>query len=86
MSPDELHLCHQLNKKDQVIAKFKCRKHRQNVLYNGNNLQNKGLELTQLKFSGKSFVTAKLVRKIRGIQTSELYFLLTILFANVLAK
>ena len=71
VSPDELHLCHQLNKKDQVIVKFKCRKHRQNVLYNGKNLQNKGLELTQLKFSGKSFVTAKLVRKIRGIQTSE---------------
>ena len=26
VSPDELHLCHWLNKKDRVIVKFKCRK------------------------------------------------------------
>ena len=51
--PDELHSCHRLNKKDRVIVKFKCRKHRQNVLYNLKNLQSKGLELTQLKFSRK---------------------------------
>ena len=35
VSPDELHSCHRLNKKYRVIVKFKCRKHRQNVLYNG---------------------------------------------------
>ena len=56
VSPDELHSCHRLNKKDRVIVKFKCRKHRQNVLYNRKNLQSKGLELTQLKFSSKLFV------------------------------
>ena len=60
MSPDELHSCHRLNKKDRVIVKFKCRKHRQNVLYNRKNLQSKGLELTQLKFSGKLFVNESL--------------------------
>ena len=51
VSPDELHSCHRLNKKDRVIVKFKCRKHRQNVLYNRKNLQSKGLELTQLNES-----------------------------------
>ena len=60
VSPDELHLCHRLNKKDRVIVKFKCRKHRQNVLYNRKNLQSKGLELTQLKFSSKLFVNESL--------------------------
>ena len=52
VSPDELHSCHWLNKEDRVIVKFKCRKHRQNVLYNR--------ELTQLKFSGKLFVNESL--------------------------
>ena len=60
VSPDELHSCHRLNKKDRVIVKFKCRKHRQNVLYNRKNLQSNGLELTQLKFSGKLFVNESL--------------------------
>ena len=60
VSPNELHSCHRLNKKYRVIVKFKCRKHRQNVLYNCRNLQSKGLELTQLKFSGKLFVNESL--------------------------
>ena len=42
VSPDELHLCHRLNEKARDIVKFKCRKHRQNVLYNRKNLQSKG--------------------------------------------
>ena len=60
VSPDELHSCHRLNKKDRVIVKFKCRKHSQNVLYNRKNLQNKRLESTQLKFSSKLFVNESL--------------------------
>ena len=60
MSPDELHLCHRLNKKDRVIVKFKCRTHRQNVLYNRKNLHRKGLELTHLKFFGNLFVNESL--------------------------
>ena len=63
VSPDELHSCHRLNKKDRVIVKFKCRKQRQNVLYNRKNLQSKGLELTQLKFSSKLFVNESVKRK-----------------------
>ena len=63
MSPDELHLCHWLNKKERVIVKLKCRKHRQNVLYNCKNLQSKGLELTRLKFSGKFSVNESLSHK-----------------------
>ena len=60
VSPDELHSCHRLNKKYRVIVKFKCRKHRQNVLYNRRNLESKRLELTQLKFSGKLLVSESL--------------------------
>ena len=60
VSPDELHLCHRLNKKDRVIVKFKCRKHSQNVLYHRKNLQSKGLESTQLKFSSNLFVNESL--------------------------
>ena len=60
VSPDELHSCHQLDKKGRVIVKFRCRKHRQNVPYNHKNLQSKGLELTKLKFSSKLFVNESL--------------------------
>ena len=60
VSPDELHSCHQLDKKGRVTVKFRCRKHRQNVPYNHKNLQSKGLELTKLKFSSKLFVNESL--------------------------
>ena len=63
VSTDELHSCHWLNKQDRVIVKFKCRKHRQNALYNRKNLQSKGLELPSLKFSGKLFVNESLSLK-----------------------
>ena len=43
-----------------MIIKFRCRKHRQNVLYNCKNLQSKGSELTELKLSGKLFVNESL--------------------------
>ena len=49
-----------VEQKSLRIVKFKCRKHGQNVLYNRKNLQSKGLELTQLKFSGKLFVNESL--------------------------
>ena len=45
------------NLKDQVIIKFKSRKQKQCVLSNRKTLQNKSLNLTQLKFSGKLFVS-----------------------------
>ena len=37
VSPDQVHSCHRLNKTDRVIVRFKCRKHRQKVLYNRKN-------------------------------------------------
>ena len=33
-TPEKLHSCHRLKKRNHVIDKFKCRKQRQNVLFN----------------------------------------------------
>ena len=41
---------------DRVIMKFKCRKRKHHVALNHKTLQNKNLNLMQLKFSGKLFV------------------------------
>ena len=54
---DNLQACHHMRTKDQVIIKFKCRKQKHCVLLNCKTLQNKSLDLTQLKFSGKLFVS-----------------------------
>ena len=54
---DDLQACHCMRKKDWVIIKFKCRKQKHHVLSDCKTLQNKSLDLTQLKFSGKSFVS-----------------------------
>ena len=53
VEPDDLQTCHRMRKKDQVITKFKCRKQKHRVLLNRKTLQNKSLDLSQLKFSGK---------------------------------
>ena len=53
---DDLQACHCMRKKDQVIIKSKCRKQKHRVLLNHKTLQNKSLDLTQLKFLGKLFV------------------------------
>ena len=53
---DDLKAWHRMRKKDRVIIKFKCRKQKHCVLLNNKTLQNKSLNLTQLKFSGKLFV------------------------------
>ena len=45
-----------MRKKDRVIIKFKYTKQKHRVLLNRKTLQNKSLDLTQLKFSGKLFV------------------------------
>ena len=47
---DDLQACHRMGKKNRVIIKFKCRKEKHRVLSNRKTLQNKSLELTQLKF------------------------------------
>ena len=56
VEPHDLQAFHRMRKKDRVIIKFKCRKQKYRVLLNRKTLQNKSLDLTQLKFSGKLFV------------------------------
>ena len=53
---DDLQTCHRTRKNDRVIMKFKCRKQKHRVSSNRKILQNKSLNLTQLKFSGKLFL------------------------------
>ena len=57
VKPNDLQACHHLKKKESVIVKFKCRKLKQNVLVNWQNLWNKSEDLRQLKFSGKLFIS-----------------------------
>ena len=53
---DDLQACHRMSKKDRVIIKFKCRKQKHCVLSNRKSLQNKSLNLTQLKSLEKLFI------------------------------
>ena len=57
VSPDDLQACHRMKNKQRVIVKFTNRKKRQNVISNRKILSNKALELTNLKFSGKLFIS-----------------------------
>ena len=57
---DNLQACHRMRKKDHVIIKFKCRKQKHHILLNRKTLQNRSLDLTQLKFSGKLFVNDRM--------------------------
>ena len=58
--PDDLQACHRMRKKDRVIIKFKCKKQNHRVLLMRKSLQNKSLDLTQLKFSWKLFVNERM--------------------------
>ena len=55
--PEDLHACHRMKRSDRVIVKFKCRKQKQSLIYKSKNLGTKSQELTNLKFSGKLFVS-----------------------------
>ena len=57
VTPDDLRACHRLKNKDRVILKFKDRKLKHSVQINRKVLQQKSLELSQLKFSGKLFIS-----------------------------
>ena len=57
VKPNDLQACHRLKKKELVIEKFKCRKLKQKVLVNQQNVQNKSEDLRQLRFSGKLFIS-----------------------------
>ena len=54
---EQLHSSHRLKKTNRVIVKFKCRKQRQNVLFNRKNLKDKSSDLSQLRFLGKLFIS-----------------------------
>ena len=57
VAPDDLHACHRMKRPDRVIIKFKCRKQKQSVMYKLKNLGAKSQEFSNLKFSGRLFVS-----------------------------
>ena len=57
VKPDDLQACHHSKKKDTVIVKLKCSKHKHSIFINRKNLCNKLDVLTQLNFSGRFFIS-----------------------------
>ena len=55
--PNDLHACHRMKRSDRVIVKFKCRKQQNSIMYKSKNLDNKCQELSNLKFSGRLFIS-----------------------------
>ena len=55
--PNDLHACHRMKRSGRVIVKFKCRKQKNYVMCKRKNLGNKSQELSNLKFSGRLFVS-----------------------------
>ena len=55
--PEDLHACHRMKRTDRVIVRFKCRRQKQSLIYKRKNLGTKSQELTNLKFSGRLFVS-----------------------------
>ena len=55
--PENLHDCHCIKRSERVIVKFKCGKQKQSLIYKRKNLGTKSQELTNLKFSGRIFVS-----------------------------
>ena len=55
--PEDLQACHRMKRSDRVIVKFKCCKQKQSLMYKRKNLGTKSQELTNLKFSGRLFVS-----------------------------
>ena len=54
---EDLQAGHRIKRSGRVIVKFKCRKQKQLLIYKRKNLGTKSQELTNLKFSGKLFVS-----------------------------
>ena len=61
--PNNLQACHRMKRKDRVIVIFSNRKLQHKILLNKKNLKNKSQELTNLKFSGKLFVSESLCKE-----------------------
>ena len=53
----DLHACHRMKISGRVVVKFKCCKQKESLIYKHKNLHTKSQELTNLKFSGKLFVS-----------------------------
>ena len=76
--PEDLHVCYRMKRSDRVIVKFKCRKQKQSLIYKRKNLGTKSQELTNLKFSGRLFVSEsmsnenqQLVYKCRQLKSAR---------------
>ena len=76
--PNDLHACHRMKRTDRVIVKFKCRKRKNSVMYKRKSLGNKSQELSNLKFSGRLFVSEsmshenqQLVYKCRQLKSAQ---------------
>ena len=55
--PNDLHAWHWMKRSNRVIVKFKYCKQKNSVMYKCKNLGNKSQELSNLKFSGRIFVS-----------------------------
>ena len=79
-----------MKRSDRVIAKFKCRKQKQSLIYKRKNLGTKSQELTNLKYLGRHFVSEnmsyenqQLVYKCRQLKSArKIHF--TWFFNNVI--
>ena len=63
VAPNDLHACYQLKNKDRVILRFKEKKSKQSIQITRNVFQQKSLELSQLKFSGKLIISKNMCYK-----------------------
>ena len=61
--PKDLHACYRMKRSDRGIVKFKCCKQKQSLMYKRKNLSTKSQELTNLKFSGRLFVSESMFRE-----------------------
>ena len=57
VTPDDLHAYHRPRDKDRVISKIKDKKLKLSIEVNGKVIQQKPLELSQLKLSGKLYIS-----------------------------
>ena len=55
--PEDFQACHRMKRLDRIIVKFKYHKQKQSLMYKHKNLGTKSQELTNLKFSGRLFVS-----------------------------
>ena len=55
--PEDLQASYRMKRLDRAIVKFKCCKQKQSLIYKRKNLGTKSQELTNLKFSGRHFVS-----------------------------